>query len=69
MSTMNISEELSIDTKVSSGDALIPKMGLGTYKMDHNDLKKIIPLALNMGVRHIDTAQMYENEGAIGWAR
>jgi diketogulonate reductase-like aldo/keto reductase len=63
---MNNLNKLSIHADVSSVDASIPKMGLGTYKMDHNDLNKIIPLALEMGIRHIDTAQMYGNEAAIG---
>lgn len=45
----------------------IPQIGLGTWLLnDHNELKHSINTALDTGYRHIDTAQMYNNEFDIG---
>lgn len=45
----------------------IPKIGLGTWLLtDFSELEKSINSALNSGYRHIDTAQMYNNEYDIG---
>lgn len=47
----------------------IPKLGLGTFKMtDANNIINVITNALEIGYRHFDTAQMYENEKEIGIA-
>lgn len=48
---------------------LIPKLGLGTFLMNNEDeTESAILNALKIGYRHIDTAQMYGNEGVIGSA-
>lgn len=45
----------------------IPKIGLGTWLLtDFNELEQAINTALKVGYRHIDTAQMYNNEYDIG---
>ncbi|KMY23204.1 2,5-diketo-D-gluconate reductase A [Actinobaculum suis] len=44
----------------------IPAFGLGTYKMDDTTAEFAVNEALQMGYRHIDTAQMYHNEEAVG---
>ena len=44
------------------------KLGLGTWKMYGADCTRSVLRALDMGYRHIDTAQMYDNEGAVGEA-
>ncbi len=46
----------------------IPQFGLGTYKMSDADVVAAVPFALQNGYRHIDTAQMYGNEAAVGQA-
>ncbi len=46
----------------------MPKLGLGTWKMYGEECTDAVVRALAMGYRHIDTAQMYENEGAVGEA-
>lgn len=46
----------------------MPKLGLGTWKMYGKECTDAVGRALAMGYRHIDTAQMYENEGAVGEA-
>ena len=44
----------------------IPSIGLGTWDLRGNSGEDIINLALDLGYRHIDTAQMYENEKEVG---
>ena len=34
--------------------------------MDGQALARVLPPALEMGLRHIDTAQIYRNEAAVG---
>ena len=51
---------------VNVGNAAIPAIGFGTYGMSAADVYRLIPAALGAGFRHIDTAQIYRNEGEIG---
>ena len=44
----------------------VPEIGLGTYKLIGKAGEQIIKAALNMGYRHIDTAQDYKNEREVG---
>ena len=44
----------------------IPSIGLGTWDIRGKEGEKTIQLALDVGYRHIDTAQMYENEKEVG---
>ncbi|PKD44382.1 aldo/keto reductase [Rhodohalobacter barkolensis] len=44
----------------------VPEIGLGTYKLYGKECKKVVAEALDIGYRHIDTAQMYKNEKEIG---
>lgn len=44
----------------------IPALGLGTYKMSEETAEYAVNEALHIGYRHIDTAQMYKNEAAVG---
>ncbi len=44
----------------------IPALGLGTYQAMGSTATKIVQQALQEGYRHIDTAQMYDNEEAVG---
>lgn len=46
----------------------IPEIGLGTYKLHDRQCSKIVRTALDIGYRHIDTAQMYKNEREVGEA-
>jgi diketogulonate reductase-like aldo/keto reductase len=49
-------------------DARIPVLGYGTYGMAGADIRRMLPAALKAGFRHIDTAQIYRNEGEVGEA-
>ena len=46
----------------------LPKLGLGTYRMQGDVCRAAVESALGLGYRHIDTAEMYGNEDAIGAA-
>ncbi|MDO4300440.1 MAG: aldo/keto reductase [Clostridia bacterium] len=44
----------------------IPKLGLGTWFIDNDRAEQSVIDAINIGYRHIDTAQAYENEAGVG---
>lgn len=46
----------------------IPQLGFGTYKVAPADAARLVAEALDVGYRHIDTAQMYGNEREVGQA-
>lgn len=46
----------------------VPALGMGTWKLSGNDCKDAVMTALDIGYRHIDTAQIYENEAPVGQA-
>jgi 2,5-diketo-D-gluconate reductase B len=53
---------------VSAGAMRLPKLGLGTWRLRGEDCTAAVLGALSRGYRHIDTAQMYGNEDAVGAA-
>src|SRR6056297_165875 len=46
----------------------LPALGLGTWQLSPDTVEDIVPVALENGYRHIDTAQIYKNEEAVGRA-
>ena len=46
----------------------MPRLGLGTYRMQGEVCRAAVESALGLGYRHIDTAEMYANEEAVGAA-
>src|SRR3954454_24111807 len=44
----------------------IPKLGLGTWFINDNDVVQAVKDAAGIGYRHIDTAQAYGNESGVG---
>lgn len=44
----------------------IPALGLGTYPLMDQQCSDTVRMAVELGYRHIDTAQMYGNEKAVG---
>jgi len=46
----------------------VPEIGLGTYKLHERECTRVVREALDIGYRHIDTAQMYKNGREIGEA-
>lgn len=46
----------------------VPALGFGTFQLRPEDAYRMVRHALAIGYRHIDTAQMYGNEEAVGAA-
>lgn len=46
----------------------IPAFGLGTFRLKGQQVIDSVTMGLELGYRHIDTAQIYENEAEVGQA-
>lgn len=46
----------------------LPRLGLGTFRLQGDGCRAAVESALGLGYRHIDTAEMYGNEDPIGAA-
>jgi diketogulonate reductase-like aldo/keto reductase len=44
----------------------VPALGFGTARMTGSECRRAVETALDVGYRHVDTAQMYDNEDAVG---
>src|SRR5256714_4817448 len=51
---------------VEANGAKIPAIGLGTWELRARTCARLVEQALRLGYRHIDTAQVYENEREVG---
>jgi 2,5-diketo-D-gluconate reductase B len=51
---------------VEAHGARIPLIGLGTWELKGRACARIVEQALRLGYRHVDTAQMYDNERDVG---
>lgn len=51
---------------VEANGARIPAIGLGTWELRGRTCARVVEQALRLGYRHIDTAQIYENEREVG---
>jgi 2,5-diketo-D-gluconate reductase B len=60
-------EDLKTQNLQTQGISL-PRLGLGTFRMQGDLCRAAVESALALGYRHIDTAEMYGNEEAIGAA-
>ncbi len=56
-----------MDTIQTQGISL-PRLGLGTFRLQGDACRAAVESALSLGYRHIDTAAMYGNEEAVGAA-
>lgn len=55
-----------MNIKLNNG-VVMPQFGLGTFLVpDGQSAYETVKYALKMGYRHIDTAQMYQNEESVG---
>ncbi|ATO14793.1 oxidoreductase [Micromonospora sp. WMMA2032] len=55
------------DISLNDGNT-IPQLGFGVFQIDPKDTAQAVGAALEIGYRHIDTAQMYGNEAEVGQA-
>lgn len=44
----------------------VPSLGLGTWKPTGEACTEVVAAAVETGYRHVDTAQLYDNEGEVG---
>jgi 2,5-diketo-D-gluconate reductase B len=51
---------------INANGASIPALGFGTFRMEGADTERMVSHVLQHGYRHIDTAQIYGNEAAVG---
>ena len=53
---------------VNQSQSKIPSLGVGTFRLKDEEAYNSVTMALEVGFRHIDTAQIYGNEEAGGRA-
>lgn len=54
------------ETFALANGVAIPKLGLGTWRIDDDAVAPIVREAASIGYRHFDTAQAYGNERGVG---
>ncbi|WP_017343804.1 aldo/keto reductase [Halorubrum sp. T3] len=57
---------MTVPTKTLPSGAELPALGLGTYDLNDGETADSVRAALDAGYAHIDTAEGYKNERAIG---
>lgn len=55
-----------MDNVILNNGVKIPQLGYGVFMMSSADVEKHLPEAIKAGYRHIDTANAYYNEVAVG---
>jgi len=58
-------DEVKVPT-VDAGGVAIPALGLGTWQLRGRTCTETVDRALEMGYRHVDTAEYYDNHRAVG---
>ncbi|MGH6671152.1 MAG: aldo/keto reductase [Xanthobacteraceae bacterium] len=51
---------------IEANGAKIPLLGLGTWELRGRACARVVEQSLRLGYRHIDTAEMYDNEREVG---
>jgi 2,5-diketo-D-gluconate reductase B len=60
-------KEVMVESLQTQGIS-IPRIGLGTFRMQGETCRAAVESGLALGYRHLDTAEMYGNEAAVGAA-
>ncbi|QIL71460.1 aldo/keto reductase [Diaphorobacter sp. HDW4B] len=60
------SKNLRADTVTLAGGVQLPQMGLGTWPLNDDEAAVAVKSALQIGYRHVDTAENYRNEVGVG---
>ena len=63
---MGLVSGLAPSPSVAANGAKIPLLGLGTWELRGRTCARMVEQALRLGYRHIDTAEMYDNEREVG---
>jgi 2,5-diketo-D-gluconate reductase B len=61
-----VQENITTVPAIEAKGARIPLLGLGTWDLRGRVCARVVEQALRLGYRHIDTAEMYENEREVG---
>lgn len=63
-------DTLNLRTRIELNDGhAIPQLGLGVFQLEETGAcERAVAAALEIGIRHIDTASGYDNEAAVGRA-
>ncbi len=59
-------ENLHVPTIPLHDGTSIPQLGLGVFQVPPEETAQVVEQALEVGYRHLDTAQMYGNEQGVG---
>jgi 2,5-diketo-D-gluconate reductase A len=59
---------MTVPTITLNDQTTIPQLGFGTYQVPPEQTAETVATALKVGYRHLDTAQMYQNEEGVGAA-
>jgi 2,5-diketo-D-gluconate reductase A len=57
---------MTVPTVTLNDQAEIPQLGFGVFQVPPAQTADVVSQALEVGYRHIDTAQMYQNEQGVG---
>src|ERR1700743_3846281 len=60
--------ELTVPTIALHDGTSIPQLGFGVFLVPQEETQQTVEQALEIGYRHLDTAQMYGNEREVGAA-
>jgi 2,5-diketo-D-gluconate reductase A len=63
---MSIPNEKRTKTRLLTTDVPIPYLGFGTYLIANDEAAAAVREAIRAGYRHIDTAEVYQNESGVG---
>jgi 2,5-diketo-D-gluconate reductase A len=56
----------NVRTRTLTGGIQLPLLGFGTYLIPDEEAAAAVSAAIGAGYRHIDTAEVYQNEGGVG---
>jgi 2,5-diketo-D-gluconate reductase A len=59
---------MTVPTIALTDGTSIPQLGFGVFQVPPQETAATVTTALEVGYRHIDTAQMYQNEAGVGEA-
>ena len=59
---------MTVPTITLNNQTEIPQLGFGVFQVPPEQTADTVSTALEVGYRHIDTAQMYQNEQGVGRA-
>jgi 2,5-diketo-D-gluconate reductase A len=59
---------MTVPTIQLNNDQTIPQLGFGVFQIDPAETAQAVAEALEVGYRHVDTAEMYGNEQGVGEA-